>query len=301
MHNSSLRSAWHRDPATNHSANSCTATDHPHLLALSDLHTHYEENRQIAGALRPQHPDDWLLVPGDCGEFIDDVLETLAGLAARFSRVIWVPGNHELWNHPRDPKQLRGTDRYDALVEACREIGVLTPEDPFPIWLEAGQATYVAPTFVLYDYSFHSPEISSKTAHEQAVAAHHVLVDDYLLDPHPYPTREQWCRERVAYTEGRMSALVPDRPITVVNHYPLHRLPTRRMYSPHLPLWCGTSLTEDWHRRFAIDTVVYGHLHMPFSEVIDGVRYEEVSLGYPREWGERPGVPAMRRVRCGGL
>jgi hypothetical protein len=36
--------------------------------------------------------------------------------------------------------------------------------------------------------------------------------------------------------------------------------------------------------------VVYGHLHIPRETWEDGVRFVEVSLGYPREWRAR-GVP----------
>jgi hypothetical protein len=36
---------------------------------------------------------------------------------------------------------------------------------------------------------------------------------------------------------------------------------------------------------------VYGHLHIRRSTVHDGVRFEEVSLGYPREWTPR-GLPS---------
>ena len=30
--------------------------------------------------------------------------------------------------------------------------------------------------------------------------------------------------------------------------------------------------------------MVYGHLHIPRTTYEDGMRFEEVSLGYPREW-----------------
>ena len=36
--------------------------------------------------------------------------------------------------------------------------------------------------------------------------------------------------------------------------------------------------------------VVYGHLHIPRTTWYDGVRFEEVSVGYPREWRAR-GLP----------
>jgi 3',5'-cyclic AMP phosphodiesterase CpdA len=43
---------------------------------------------------------------------------------ARFAKVIWTPGNHELWTPKGDPVQLRGEQRYQYLVELCRNLGV---------------------------------------------------------------------------------------------------------------------------------------------------------------------------------
>jgi hypothetical protein len=62
-------------------------------------------------------------------------------------------------------------------------------------------------------------------------------------------------------------------------------------------MWCGTRLTDDWHRRFDVAVVVYGHLHIPRTTWRDGVRFEEVSLGNPREWRLRAGgVPFLRTI-----
>jgi hypothetical protein len=59
---------------------------------------------------------------------------------------------------------------------------------------------------------------------------------------------------------------------------------------PEFALWCGTRETADWHVRYRAAAVVYGHLHIPRVTVEDGVRFVEVSLGYPREWRAR-GLP----------
>jgi hypothetical protein len=34
-------------------------------------------------------------------------------------------------------------------------------------------------------------------------------------------------------------------------------------------------------------------LHIPCTTHYDGVRFEEVSLGYPSEWSKRPKPPVM--------
>ena len=73
----------------------------------------------------------------------------------------------------------------------------------------------------------------------------------------------------------------------LVNHYPLVREPTDVLWYPEFAQWCGTELTADWHLRFNARVVVYGHLHIPRTTHHDGVRFEEVSIGYPREWKRR--------------
>ncbi|MFC0505644.1 metallophosphoesterase family protein [Micromonospora costi] len=266
------------------------------LLAVSDLHVRYAENRAVVDGLRPGSDDDWLIVAGDVAEYAADVRATLALLRDRFATVIWAPGNHELWTLRDDPVQLRGEPRYRALVEMCRDLGVLTPEDDYPMWSGPGGPVTVAPLFLLYDYSFHAPgtstmEESLRRAYEAGV----VCTDEMLLHPDPYPGRDAWCAARVAETERRLAAVDPGLPTVLVNHFPLVREPTRVLRHPEFAQWCGTTRTADWHLRFRAAAVVYGHLHIPRTTWYDGVRFEEVSLGYPREWRPR-GVPALPRV-----
>ncbi|MER7169893.1 metallophosphoesterase family protein [Streptomyces mesophilus] len=265
---------------------------------MSDLHVGHPVNQSVVDGLTAQHPDDWLLVAGDVAESSSRTQEVLADLRSRFERVIWTPGNHELWTLPRDEDQSRGVARYMGLVEKCRKIDVLTPEDEYVTWRAPDQEFVIAPVHLLYDYSFRDPGVDLEEALKAAWDAGHVFSDEMLLHPDPYPTRQEWCHARVASTEKRL-AEIGERPIIVVNHYPLEEGPVRRMFSPHLGMWCGTRLTAEWHKRFAIHTVVHGHLHMPRSSMYDGVAVEEVSLGYPREWGNRATPFAPRSIACG--
>nr|WP_223245244.1 metallophosphoesterase [Streptomyces sp. CBMA156] len=261
------------------------------MLAVSDLHISYQENRDLVEKLQPSHPGDWLLVAGDVAELTTSIEWALGLLAERFARVVWVPGNHELWTHPEDPVQLRGVARYEHLVERCRRLGVVTPEDPYPLWEGAGGPVRIAPLFLLYDYSFRAPgtttkEASLAAAYESGI----VCADERMLHPDPFPDRDSWCRERVRLTEKRLAACEPDVPLVLVNHYPLVRQPTDILWYPEFAQWCGTELTADWHTRFNTAAMIYGHLHIPRRTAYDGVPFTEVSLGYPREWRKR-GLP----------
>jgi 3',5'-cyclic AMP phosphodiesterase CpdA len=266
------------------------------LLALSDLHVGYQENRQIVSALAPESDDDWLLVAGDAGDVFADVEWALRVLAGRFAKVLWAPGNHELWTPVEDPVQLRGQVRYDALVTLCRSLGVLTPEDPYPVWTGQGGPALIAPLFLLYDYTFRPPgyptrEAALARAYEVGV----VCNDEFLLHSDPWPSRQDWCAARLALTEQRLAGRDAALPTVLVNHFPLIREPTDILRYPEFAQWCGTTATEHWHTRFGAAAVVYGHLHIPRRIWRDGVPFDEVSLGYPREWKARPKPPSGPR------
>jgi 3',5'-cyclic AMP phosphodiesterase CpdA len=267
----------------------------PRLLALSDLHVGYPENRALVEGLWPGSAGDWLIVAGDVGELFADIEWALGLLSERFATVIWVPGNHELWTHSRESVPWRGAERYRRLVEMCRRLGVVTPEDPYPVWTGPGGPVTIAPLFLLYDYSFLPENASTK---EQALAYAYrtgvVCTDEAVLHPDPYESREAWCWARVEETERRLAGRDRDHPVILVNHWPLVREPTRILRYPEFAQWCGTDRTADWHTKFNAVAVVYGHLHIPRTTWYEGVRFEEVSVGYPREWRRRtefPGIP----------
>jgi predicted phosphodiesterase len=284
------------------------------LLAVSDLHVGYPENRAYADSLAPGDPGDWLIVAGDVGETFADVGFVLASLASRFATVIWTPGNHELWTLPSDQVALRGVARYEALLKVCRRFGVLTPEDEFPVWDGPGGPVTVAPLFTLYDYSFQAggaaaadPEAAvAADAHDArrrsaalaaAQAGGVAAADEGRLHADPYPSVAAWCRDRVAATERRLAAV--DGPVVLASHWPLLPDPVRALRHQAYAPWCGTTATGDWHTRHQALACVYGHLHIPRSTRHDGVRFEEVSVGYPHQWRRRGTAPPPPRVILG--
>lgn len=246
--------------------------------------------------LWPASPRDWLLVAGDVADKAADIEWALGTLSTRFATVVWVPGNHELWTLGTDPVRLRGEARYHFLVSVCRRLGVLTPEDPFPVWQGAGGPVVIAPVFALYDYTFR-PEGTTSKAEALALAYETGIVcsDEAVLYPDPYPSREAWCHARVQATERRLASLPAGTPTVLVSHFPLTREPTCVLRYPEFAQWCGTERTADWHLRFNAQAVVYGHLHIPGTTWKDGVRFEEVSLGYPEELERRPDRPRTLR------
>ena len=205
----------------------------PTLWAISDLHIGHTGNKPVTESLHPSSPDDWLIVAGDVAERTDEIRWSLDLLRKRFAKVIWVPGNHELWTTAKDPMQIFGRARYDYLVNMCDEMGIVTPEHPFPVWNDEGGPATIVPMFLLYDYTF-LPEGTATKAEGLAVARERNVVgtDEFLLSAEPYATRDAWCRDRVKQTREKLEDLDWLTPSILVNHFPLVREPCDAMFYP---------------------------------------------------------------------
>ena len=269
------------------------------LFALSDVHVEHEANRVALAAL-PAHPDDWLVLGGDVSDTVRGLAWALDVLGPKFARLLWVPGNHELWTRPEAPAAERGEGRYAELVALCRTRGVLTPEDDYVTWPHEheGEKVKLALLFLLYDYTF-APDahVGRAQARSWAAEAGIEAADEIFLSPEPYPSREAWCRARVLATEPRLAHAAKDHRLVLINHWPLRRDVVRLGAVPRYSPWCGTRASEDWHRRFRAIACVHGHLHVRATDLRDEVRFEEVSLGYPRHWDPARGAEHyLRRI-----
>ena len=264
------------------------------LWAISDLHVGHSFNRRAIEDIGP-HPEDWLILGGDICETRSDLAEVLALFGERFAQLIWIPGNHELWTTKHDTA--RGAEKYAQLIATCRDHGVLTPEDPYPVWQGDGGPHILAPLFLLYDYSYCPDGMTPDEAIAWAAEAGIMCVDERVLHPDPYPTRQAWCHARVADAEARLERVCKEHglPTVLINHFPLRKSHAWLPAVPRFSVWCGTTKTEDWHRRFNANVVVYGHLHLRTTRYRDATRFEEVSLGYPRQWNAERGAPSYLR------
>src|SRR5690606_19877628 len=149
------------------------------LWAISDLHLGHRLNRDALADL-PSYPGDWLIVAGDVGERPDHLRFALERLTDRFERVIWTPGNHDLWTMPDETARTRGQARYDELVTICQSFGVVTPEDDYP-GVPGLPDTVVVPMFLLFDYSFRPRSVAREEAVAWARASGVVSGDELML------------------------------------------------------------------------------------------------------------------------
>jgi predicted phosphodiesterase len=264
------------------------------LWGLSDLHVAYAENRDAVDRMR-QRPGDWLILAGDTGETLAHLEFVLERAVDRFERVVWTPGNHDLWTPRSWPASARGVAHYERLIAACQRHGVLTPEDPFATWPGASVPTVIAPIFTLYDYSFRPDAVPHAGAVAWAAEDGIRCADESLLASDPFATREAWCQVRVEMTRARLEATSPGGRLVLAGHFPLRRDLAVLPRIPRFSIWCGTRLTETWHQDFPVEVVVSGHLHMRTTRWRHGVRFEEVSLGYPKQWDTAKDADAYLR------
>ncbi|CAN7769184.1 metallophosphoesterase [Rhizobium leguminosarum] len=256
------------------------------IYAISDLHIGYQDNQRALAEITAR-PNDWLILAGDVGETHAHLKYAFEVLQPKFRQLVWVPGNHELWTMPSDSDTARGEFKYNQLINLCRSFQVLTPEDPYPVVLLGGSKVRIAPLFLLYDYSFRPECVPMERAVDWASEGGGFCSDEFLLHSDPYPGKAAWCTARCEITEQRLESCNDGVPAVLINHFPLLEDLIHLPRMPRFSLWCGTRRTRDWHIRFNACVVVSGHLHMRSTKHYDGVRFEEVSLGYPRQWKGR--------------
>jgi 3',5'-cyclic AMP phosphodiesterase CpdA len=120
------------------------------VFAISDLHVDYAANRDWVLQLPlAEYHDDVLIVAGDISDSLAAIDECLAALTCRFSRVMYVPGNHELWVH-RDHVS-SSLAKFDAVMTTARDLGVEVRP-----WRNG--STVIVPLLGWYDFSFGEPD-----------------------------------------------------------------------------------------------------------------------------------------------
>jgi predicted phosphodiesterase len=254
------------------------------LYAIADIHLSFAGNREAWAGLAP-HPSDGLILCGDVGESIEHLRLAFSAATRCFGAVWWVPGNHELYTTSKTGT--RGEHKYLECIETARQFDVLTPEDDFVLWEGQDGPAVVAPIFTLYDYSFKPDNVTIDGAVLWAGEEKIEAADEHLLHPDPYASRQEWCHALVQRFESKLEAAkakFPSVPFLIANHWPLRKDLVCLMRIPRFIIWCGTTLTEDWHWRFNAKVVISGHLHIRRTDWKNGCRFEEVSLGYPQQW-----------------
>ena len=160
----------------------------------------------------------------------------------------------------------------------------------------------VAPLFLLYDYSFRPAGSPDEEALDWAAEAGVVCTDEALLHPDPYPVARGLVRGAGAgRPSARLARVDPDlRPCWSTTSRCV-RSPTRLLRYPGV----RAVVRDRRDRRLAHPLPRRGGRVRPPAHTArpryrDGVRFEEVSVGYPRQWATDGGLePKLREILPG--
>ncbi len=264
------------------------------IYGISDLHVDFAPNlEQVASLPVGPHRGDTLLVAGDICHRMDRAEEALGLLADRFEQVFLVPGNHDLWvEDPRadagGPGAQTSLDRLEALRRLAARLG---------IEMEPGAAG--SEWWVLPLHGWYEPGFGAAGAPEVAVSRH-------WSDPNRcrWPPEQSSDADRCAYFEGLNRPALrtpPGRRVLSFSHFvPRPELipPLEGLRFKELPRVSGTLRLDRQLRAAGSRLHLFGHTHIAWDAVIDGVRYVQRPLAYPHERARRgeSGIELVRLV-----
>jgi predicted phosphodiesterase len=237
------------------------------VFALSDIHIDYDENaRWIANLSTAEYQDDVLILAGDVTDTRRLLEWCLSTLAKRFKKVLFVPGNHDLWviREDRDKHSLQKFDDVCAVVEssgasmqAFRERGVS-----------------ISPLLAWYDHSFGEPSKELRS-----------MWMDYRACRWPIGFAEKDIAAHFAAFNMRQVSLAGDKVITYSHFVPRLDVMPGFIPSEHKFLYpiLGSAQLERQLRGLNPSIHVYGHSHITRQVKIDGVSYINNAFGYPSE------------------
>ncbi len=243
------------------------------IFAVSDLHTDFAENRRrLQQVSSTSYLQDVLIVAGDIADDLRDIDWTLRKLRSQFGQVFYVPGNHELW--VRDG-EYDSVEKFRRVLRLCDEIGIYTRPG------RAGK-NWIVPLFSWYesDYDLWG---------EADVSSLEGWADFYFCK---WPVGMGSVSEYfLSLNESRVKEY--DGPVITLSHFLPRRelLPAvERLSFKGLPLVAGTLALDRQIRALNAVIHVFGHSHIDFDQVIEGVRYVHHAFDYPRGegWSKDP-------------
>jgi predicted phosphodiesterase len=237
------------------------------VFAVSDLHLDYEENaRWLAGLSTSDYKDDLLILAGDVSDSLKLLEWSLKSLASRFRKVLYVPGNHDLWVI-RDNDSRNSLEKFKRVCTIAGDCSVSMK--PYHVG-----SLSIVPLLGWYDYSFGQPS-------EELTA----IWMDYRACVWPSKFSAQ------DITSYFIEQNVPS--LQTVNEVMIsfsHFLPRLDVMPDCIPLKkkviypvLGTTLIEKQIRRLKSTIHIYGHSHVNRHAEIDGVSYINNAFGYPAE------------------
>lgn len=248
------------------------------VFAVSDVHVDYEVNAKwVEGLSRADYRDDLLILAGDVTHNLAKLASCLGALVARFRKVLFVPGNHDLWVLGEAPGKtsLQKLAEVSVMVEA-------SGASMQPFWY---RSSLVVPLFGWYDYSFGEPTNDLRE----------IWMDYHACRwPRGFGTAD--AAAHFAGLNRQLASHAATQVITFSHFLPRLDLVPAGVPSRHRVLdpVLGSARLDCLLRQLNSTLHVYGHSHINRRIGIDGVTYVNNALGYPGEAGRL----TTRRLVC---
>ena len=229
------------------------------LFATSDLHTDYKENfRWLQELSDTDYLQDTLIVAGDISDRLEIIRETLLLLRSKFRKLLFTPGNHELWVRS---EEINSLDKFQRILNLCEELDIATK----PLRVDG---VWVVPLFSWYDGVFEPEMRAWADFHFCKWPDDATPLADYFLRLNKPHLRQY------------------DAPVITFSHF----LPRSDLLPPKEYLkitWLGhvsiCAALDAQIRQLNSRVHVCGHTHTTFDVVIDEVRYVQNAVRYPKE------------------
>ncbi|KAL1551288.1 acyl-carrier-protein phosphodiesterase PptH-like [Salvia divinorum] len=264
-------------------------SDGARVYVVSDLHTDYSENMSWLSYLPNRNGSrSVLLVAGDVAETHQNFVVSMSILRDKFDRVFFVPGNHDLWLRREKIDYLSSLDKLDKLLDACEKLGVETKPSIV-------DGVGIIPLYSWYHESFDEErDITGIRIPSLAMAC-----KDYHVCKWPDELKKGDTSLATYFDSlnDENAGVVDDilkecTHIISFSHFlPRQELcPEKRMlFYPNLPKVIGSKYLEKRIRVIhgAEEQLpvchVFGHTHFCWDAVLEGIRYVQAPLAYPRE------------------
>jgi calcineurin-like phosphoesterase family protein len=243
------------------------------IFAVSDLHTDFAENRRrLQQISSTSYLQDVLVVAGDIADDLKIIDWTLRKLRSQFGQVFYVPGNHELWVRSGEYDSI---EKLRQVLSLCDEVGINTRPG------RVGK-TWIVPLYSWYESDYDRQGEADASSLEG-------WADFYFCQ---WPAGMESVSEYfLSLNESRIREY--DGPVITLSHFLPRRelLPAvERLSFKGLPLVAGAVALDRQIRALNAVTHVFGHSHIDFDQVIEGVRYVHHAFDYSRGegWSKDP-------------
>ena len=238
------------------------------VFALSDIHLDYDVNvRWLSGLSESDYRDDVLVLAGDVSDSRQLLEQCFKILTSRFKRVLYLPGNHDLWVFRSKIKET-SFEKYDFIREMAKGFDVSMET------FHSGRLSIV-PLLGWYDYSFGQPSSELR---------------DIWMDYRACAWPDNFNAPKITrYFADQNEHAVETTSNDIIISFS-HFLPRIDLIPSYVPASTkvlfpvlGSTLLEKQIRRLNSAIHIYGHSHLNQRVVLEGISYINNALGYPTE------------------